>query len=60
MTTRKTKPTLASTIELPAEKLQLVTVTVKQDAPVHGRQTRHATELLLAPASHRRGKTTLH
>jgi hypothetical protein len=60
MTTRKPKPTLASMIELPSEKLQLATVTVEQQAPARGVQSRHATELSVASSLPRRGKITLH
>jgi hypothetical protein len=60
MTTRKPKPTLESMIELPAEQLQLATVTVEQKAPARGGQSRQATELALAPSLPRRGKITLH
>jgi hypothetical protein len=60
MTTRKPKPTLESMIELPAEQLQLATVTVEQKAPARGGQTRPATEMAMAPSSLHRGKITLH
>jgi hypothetical protein len=60
MTTRKPKSTLESMIELPAEQLQLATVTVEQKAPAHSGQTRQATERAMAPSSLRRGKITLH
>ena len=60
MTTRKPKPTFASMIELPAEKLQLATVTVEKKAPARGAQSRHATALSGIPALAGRGKITLH
>jgi hypothetical protein len=60
MTTRKPKPTLESMIELPAEQLQLATVTVEQKAPARDAQSRQATELSPAPSLPRRGKITLH
>jgi len=60
MTTRKPKPTFASMIELPTEKLQLATVTVEQKAPTRGVQSRHATELSMASSLPLRGKITLH
>jgi hypothetical protein len=59
MTTRKTKPTLSPT-ELPAEKLQLVTVTVEGKAPARGGQTWKATEPPAARPLLRRGNITLH
>jgi hypothetical protein len=59
MTTRKPKPTL-SPIELPAEKLQLVTVTVEGKAPARGGHTWKATELSTARPLLRRGNITLH
>jgi hypothetical protein len=58
MTTRKPKPTLPSIIESPAEKLQLVTVTVEHKAPARSGQTWQATELGRSLPS--RSKTTLH
>ena len=60
MTTRKPKPTLESMIELPAEQLQLATVTVEQKAPARGGQIRQATEMAMTPSSLHRGKITLH
>jgi hypothetical protein len=60
MTTRKPKPTLASMIELPAEKLQLATITVEQKTPGRVAQARHAMELPVASSLPRRGKITLH
>jgi hypothetical protein len=57
---RKPKPTLESMIELPAEKLQLATVTVEQKAPARGSLTPHAREQSLARSLPRRGKITLH
>jgi hypothetical protein len=59
MTVRKPKSTLASIMELPAEKLQLATVTVEQK-PAHGGQGRQATELPAARSLPLRGKITLH
>ncbi|MFL6605548.1 MAG: hypothetical protein ACJ8R9_30010 [Steroidobacteraceae bacterium] len=60
MTTRKPKPTLASMIELPAEKLQLATITVEHKTPARGAQPRHAMDLPEASTLPRRGKITLH
>ena len=60
MTTRKPKPTLESTIELPTEQLQLATVTVEQKSHARGAQNRKATDLALAQSLARRGKITLH
>jgi hypothetical protein len=44
MSTRKTKPTFSSLIELPPERLQLMTITVEK-APTRGDQTWQATAL---------------
>jgi hypothetical protein len=60
MTTRKQKPTFPTLIELPAEQLQLVTVTVDAKTPARGRQTRQVRELPATRALPRRGKVTLH
>jgi hypothetical protein len=60
MTTRKPKPTLSPTTELPAEKLQLVTVTVEHKAPARGGQNWQATEPPVGRSSLRRGNITLH
>ena len=59
MTVRKPKSTPASMIELPAEKLQLATVTVEQKPLIHGGHTRAAADLPAASLP-RRGKITLH
>jgi hypothetical protein len=58
MSTRKPKPALPSMIELPAEQLQLVTVTVEQKAPAPSRpRTKEFSEGRSLP---RPGKITLH
>jgi hypothetical protein len=56
MTTRKPKPTLPSMIELPAEQLQLATVTVEQKAPAPS----GARELPVGRSLPRPSKVTLH
>jgi hypothetical protein len=60
MTTRKPKPTLSSMIELPAERLQLATVTVDQKTPARAGRTCETTEIPAARSLPRRGKVTLH
>ena len=61
MTTRKTKPTLSSTLELPSERLRLMTITVEHKAPTRAGQTWQTTAAVL-PADRlpARGKNTLH
>jgi hypothetical protein len=61
MTTRKTKPTLSSTLELPSERLRLMTITVEHKAPTRGNQTWQTTATVL-PADQLppRPKHTLH
>ena len=61
MSTRKTKPTLSSMIELPSEWLRLMTITVEHKAPTRGSQTWQSTSTVL-PADRlpARGKNTLH
>jgi hypothetical protein len=61
MSTRKTKPTFSSMIELPSERLQLKTITVELKAPTGGAQTSQttATELPATRMPPRR-KITLH
>jgi hypothetical protein len=61
MSTRKTKPTLSSMIELPSERLQLMTITVEHKAPARGGQTWQTTATVL-PADQLppRAKHTLH
>jgi hypothetical protein len=58
MSTRKTKPTFSSMIELPSERLQLMTITVGK-APTRGGQTWETTELPANRLPPRR-KVTLH
>ncbi len=58
MTTRKPKPTLPSMIELPAEQLQLATVTVEQKAPAPSGS--RARELPVSRSLPRPSKVTLH
>ena len=60
MTKRKSKPTFPSMIELPlpAERLQLATVTVEQKASARDGHSAPLTELPVALP--RRGKITLH
>ena len=61
MSTRKTKPTFSSLIELPPERLQLMTITVEHKAPARGTETCQttATELPATRLPARR-KVTLH
>jgi hypothetical protein len=61
MSTRKTKPTFSSLIELPSERLQLMTITVEHKAPARGTETWQitATELPATRLPPRR-KVTLH
>jgi hypothetical protein len=61
MTTRKTKPAFSSLVELPSERLRLVTITVEHKAPTRGGQPWQSTATVL-PASRLppRGKNTLH
>jgi hypothetical protein len=61
MSTRKTKPALSSTIELPSERLRLMTITVEHKTPTGIGQTWQTTTTVL-PADRLppRGKNTLH
>jgi hypothetical protein len=61
MSTRKTKPSFSSTIELPSERLRLLTITVEHKAPTRGGQTWQTTTTVL-PADRLppRDKITLH
>ena len=61
MSTRKTKPTFSSMIELPSERLRLMIITVEHQAPTRGGQTWQTTATVL-PADRlpARGKNTLH
>ena len=61
MSTRKTKPTLSSLIELPSEQLRLQTITVEHKAPARDGQTWQTTATVL-PANRLppREKNTLH
>lgn len=59
MSTRKPKPTFPSMIELPTERLQLITVTVDQKTPARS-AANHAKELRASRALPSRGKITLH
>jgi hypothetical protein len=61
MSTRKTTPTLSSTLELPSERLRLLTITVEHKAPTRGGQTWQTTATVL-PADRLppRAKHTLH
>ena len=56
MATHKAKFTPESMIELPAERLQLATVTVEQKAPARSGHTRLPVSASVLP----RGKITLH
>ena len=60
MTTRKPKPTFPAMIELPAEQLQLATVTVDQKTPGRCGGTRPAKEVRASRSLPPRGKITLH
>jgi hypothetical protein len=61
MSTRKTTPTLSSTLELPSERLRLLTITVEHKAPTRGGHAWQTTATVL-PADRLppRGKHTLH
>lgn len=59
MTTRKPKPNFPSEIEVLDKRLQLATVTVEQQTPARGIQTRQPTDLHVAETLPRR-KVTLH
>ena len=61
MSTRKTKPTFSSMIELPSERLRLMTITVEHKAPTRDGQAWQTTATVL-PAGRLppRGKNTLH
>ena len=61
MSTRKTKPTFSSMIELPSERLRLQIIAVEPKAPTRGAQTSQTTATQL-PASRvpPRRKITLH
>ena len=61
MSTRKTKPALTSMIELPSERLRLMTLTVEYKAPTRGGQPLQTLATAL-PADRLppRGKHTLH
>jgi hypothetical protein len=58
MSTRKTKPALSSMIELPSERLQLITITVEHKAPNRASQT--TTTVLPSDRLPPRAKHTLH
>jgi hypothetical protein len=61
MSTRKTKPALTSMIELPSERLRLMTITVEYKAPTRDGQTwQTMTAVLPADRLPPRGKQTLH
>jgi hypothetical protein len=60
MITRKPKPTLSSLIELPAERLQLATVTIDQKTTARGGRTSEATDLPATRSLPSRRKVTLH
>lgn len=59
MSTRKTKPTFSSMIELPSERLQLKIITVEHNAPTGDAQRWQATALSASRMPPRR-KITLH
>jgi hypothetical protein len=61
MSTRKTKPAFSSLIELPSERLRLMTITVEHKASTCGGQSWQTTTTVL-PADRLppRGKQTLH
>jgi len=61
MTTRKTKPVFSSMIEVPSERLRLMTITVEHKAPARGGQVWQSTATVL-PADRLppRVKNTLH
>ena len=61
MSTRKTKPTFSSMIELPSERLQLKTITIEHKSPTRGGQAWQTTATVL-PANllPPRGRNTLH
>jgi hypothetical protein len=59
MSTRKTKPTFSSLIELPSERLQLKIITVEHEAPTSDAQRWQATALAATRMPPRR-KVILH
>jgi hypothetical protein len=61
MSTRKTKPALSSLVELPSERLRLMTITVEHKAPTGNGQTWQITTTTLpADLLPPREKNTLH
>ena len=61
MSTRKTKPAFSSMIELPSERLRLMTITVEHKAPARdGQSWQTTTTVLPATPLPPRGKNTLH
>jgi hypothetical protein len=60
MSTRKTKPTFSSMIELPSERLRLMIITVEHQAPRGGQTWQTTATVLPADGLPARGKNTLH
>jgi hypothetical protein len=60
MSTRKTKPTSSRMIELPSERLRLLTITVEHKTPTGDGHTWQATTTVPADRLPPRGKRTLH
>jgi hypothetical protein len=60
MSTRKTKPALSSIIELPSERLRLMTITVEHKATASDHHTWQTTTTVPADRLPARGKRTLH
>jgi hypothetical protein len=60
MNTRKPKPTSQSMIELPPERLQLMTITVDPKPVARGAQATRAPELPATRLLPQQGKVTLH
>jgi hypothetical protein len=60
MSTRKTKPAFSSMIELPSERLRLMTITVEHKAPTDGQTWQTTAAVLPSDRLPPRLKHTLH
>jgi hypothetical protein len=60
MSTRKTKPAFSSMIEVPSERLRLMTITVEHQAPTGGQTWQTTATVLPADRLPPRVKYTLH
>jgi hypothetical protein len=60
MSTRKTKPAFSSMIELPSERLRLMTITVEHKATRDGQTWQTTAAVLPSDRLPPRGKNTLH